>query len=442
MSSVPLLSNNDDEDEITGAVEISLHSLNHEANEIVEYFDDKDAEETEVKSLIQQDIAEAAKGNIPPLPPGKKYHLFVSYSSEDREAANTIRDQMERRFHLKCMDFERDFIPGKNIDKNIADEMLHSVKVLLILSPFYIQSFWCVTEAREACNLSFTDVENLNVIPLLLRPLEKDLPPFLKSYVYIDAQKELDVPAKIFEAFNHPGSVDPLHQDRSASTYNNDNGVLLCRKIACKTRYAEHGLAFRFQPFEEYEEQRISLFDVDLVECDHHYSAVTKDLNARCLFRNYPVLTSVKWRCAAIFFLFLSTLGISLTLFQLSTIPGSILYHRTARITIIILGLTVLCSMCPCGFFIIYIWRRILSTYTHSVVLQHNLAFYRSSKCLMYFDNSTDLSKPTLYIFRYDTTECEKYLVSLLKKNVPALDMDIAEHTSLKRSDNISPGYS
>lgn len=80
------------------------------------------------------------------------------------------------------------------------------VKVLLILSPNYTQSHWCVTEAREACQLSFKDLCDVSVIPLLLRLLEKQLPPFLKSFVYTDAQKELDVPAKIYDAYLNPGN--------------------------------------------------------------------------------------------------------------------------------------------------------------------------------------------------------------------------------------------
>lgn len=139
------------------------------------------------------------------LPPNKKYHLFISYSAEDREDANKICEHMEKRFQMKCMNFERDFVPGKSIDENISDEMQKSVKVLLILSPNYTQSHWCVTEAREACQLSFKDLCDVSVIPLLLRPLEKQLPPFLKSFVYIDAQKELDVPAKIYDAYLNPG---------------------------------------------------------------------------------------------------------------------------------------------------------------------------------------------------------------------------------------------
>lgn len=170
--------------------------------------EDKILNETEVKTVaFREDRDEVVTSDTKPLPPGKEYHLFMSYSSEDRDDANTIRQHLEERFHLKCLYYERDFQIGKNIDDNITEGLQKSVKALILISPFYTQSHYCVTEAREACKLSFTDMENHNVIPVLLRPLPKDLPPFLNSYVYIYAQREMDVAGKIYEAFNQPGKV-------------------------------------------------------------------------------------------------------------------------------------------------------------------------------------------------------------------------------------------
>lgn len=163
-----------------------------------------------VRSNFEESVVRVAVNNMSaskqkPLPLGKEYHLFMSYSSEDREYANIIREHLEERFHLNCLYYERDFQSGKRLDENIRDGLQKSVKALILLSPFYLQSFWCVTEAWEVCRLSFTDMENYNVIPVILRPLLKDLPPFLNSYIYIDAQKEMDVAGKIHEAFNQPG---------------------------------------------------------------------------------------------------------------------------------------------------------------------------------------------------------------------------------------------
>ena len=166
-----------------------------------------DLDDTDLKVLAMQGSVEDQPLLLTKsLPPGKEYHLFMSYSSEDRTDANEIRQQLEERFQLKCLYYERDFQIGKNIDENITEGMKKSMKALILLSPFYLQSHYCITEAREACKMSFTDFENLNVIPVVLTPLQKEMPPFLNSYVYIDAQKELDVAGKIYQAFNQPGT--------------------------------------------------------------------------------------------------------------------------------------------------------------------------------------------------------------------------------------------
>lgn len=141
------------------------------------------------------------------LPPGKKYHLFIAHSAIDGQQALKICKELESRFLLKCMFFDRDFMPAKRIDENIQQEMEKSVKVLLLLSPDFLNSHWCDMEARLAVQMSFDRSSDLRIIPVLLRDLdpENDLPPFLKPYVCIDSQKEYDCTAKIHEAFYYTG---------------------------------------------------------------------------------------------------------------------------------------------------------------------------------------------------------------------------------------------
>lgn len=141
------------------------------------------------------------------LPSGKKYHLFVAHSSEDGSEVKDLCNDLEKRFHLKCMNYERDFIPGKLLDDNIYDEMKKSLKIFIVMSPNFLDSFTCVTEARQAFEMAHADGEHLKVIPILLRPGKKDLPPFLKSYRYIDALKEKDIALKIMETFWHSGNI-------------------------------------------------------------------------------------------------------------------------------------------------------------------------------------------------------------------------------------------
>lgn len=158
------------------------------------------------------DIDVLIEGKFDDLPTGKKYHIFIAHSALDGDQALQICKELESRFLLKCMYFDRDFTPAKRIDENIQHEMEKSVKVLLILSPDFLDSHWCDMEARLAVQMSFDRAFSLRIIPLILRDIDadKDLPPFLKPYVCIDARKEYDSVAKIHEAFYHSGKQTVL----------------------------------------------------------------------------------------------------------------------------------------------------------------------------------------------------------------------------------------
>lgn len=117
------------------------------------------------------------------LPPGKKYHLFIAHSTVDHQLAVDICKELERRFLLKCMLFDRDFLPAKPIDVNAQHELERNVKVLLLLSPDFLKSQWCDMEARLAVQMFYDPNFKLKIIPVLVRGLNVDsnLPPFLKT---------------------------------------------------------------------------------------------------------------------------------------------------------------------------------------------------------------------------------------------------------------------
>lgn len=143
------------------------------------------------------------------LPPGKKYHLYISHSDEDETQALKIGRDLESRFFFRCMISGRDFLPGTWICDNIHHEMLKSVNVLLILTPSFLKSLWCDVEARLAVQMSYDPNFNLQIIPLKLRDLgaDSDLPPFLKPFECIDAQRESDIPARLNNALYHIGRI-------------------------------------------------------------------------------------------------------------------------------------------------------------------------------------------------------------------------------------------
>ncbi|XP_076095438.1 uncharacterized protein LOC143066338 [Mytilus galloprovincialis] len=220
------------------------------------------------------------------LPPGKKYHLFVSYSSDDTDEVYKICEELEKRFFLKCSNFERDFVAGQTIDDNIKNEMCKSVKVLLVLSSSYLGSLWCMGEAHEAMDMS-TRRRNNNVIPIMLRPLDIQLPTILKRYRYIDAVKENDVAAKIRDAFYHSAAVEISFDDTAES---NQNGFrLLSKPVIRLSPFFRRGFVYKFSPFNADDLLTLKSQNIHHVQCVQQTKAAIAYVNSRALMKYYRV---------------------------------------------------------------------------------------------------------------------------------------------------------
>lgn len=143
------------------------------------------------------------------LPNGKNYHLYISYCDADRRHAYAICSELESRFLLNCMLFNRDFSPGVDTGSEIENKMARSANVLLLLSPDFLRNKWCDVEINVAVQMSYDPNFNLKIIPVILRDIDAgcDLPPLLQHYVCIDVQKENDCCAKINEAIYHTGKT-------------------------------------------------------------------------------------------------------------------------------------------------------------------------------------------------------------------------------------------
>lgn len=143
------------------------------------------------------------------LPPGKRYHVYISHAAAEETQAKLIGRALESRFLLQCLISPRDFTPDQTICDNIHHELMKSISVLLLLSPDFFKSKWCDVEARLAVQLSYDLNINLKIIPVLLQDLnsDTDLPLFLQPFACIDAQKGADCPAQIKEAFYKSGII-------------------------------------------------------------------------------------------------------------------------------------------------------------------------------------------------------------------------------------------
>lgn len=99
--------------------------------------------------------------------------------------------------------------------------------------------------------------------------------------------------------------------------------------------------------------------------CKKHFTTIMEDLNNKCLFCNYfcnyPVFSSIKWRCLLLCVLSTAFSCIWVASFLLSATYGSILQDQTYWEMNIIIGLPILFSICPCGLLIIYGCRRMVT---------------------------------------------------------------------------------
>ena len=144
-----------------------------------------------------------------PLPPGKLYHVFLSYraagptTSLDRTWVRNVREKLENEYGYVCCDHERDFIPGWKIVDNITHCIMSSVKTVIVLSEQAVKSPWCSFEAELSLTMNL-DMRKRTLIPVIIEQCE--VPPHLSSLTYIDGRENPDVwwPALI-RAINSTG---------------------------------------------------------------------------------------------------------------------------------------------------------------------------------------------------------------------------------------------
>lgn len=112
-----------------------------------------------------------------------KYDVFISYSHKDGDwVTQTLVPRLEAGGLKVCID-ERDFIPGKAALLNMQDGIGGSRRILLVLSPHWVESRWTQFEA-ELARTDDPDGVKARTIPLLWRRCT--LPEYLAVLTYVD----------------------------------------------------------------------------------------------------------------------------------------------------------------------------------------------------------------------------------------------------------------
>ncbi|XP_041652115.1 uncharacterized protein LOC121515422 [Cheilinus undulatus] len=124
-----------------------------------------------------------SSSDLPTLRDGESYHVFISYSSTDYQWTHSLIEQLESCGLQVCY-HERDFTPGRTVLENMSDCIQESQKVLLVLSPEFVRSRWCLLEANMSL---FRDcLERKPIVPVLLEP-GVSIPLHLCHLTYLEA---------------------------------------------------------------------------------------------------------------------------------------------------------------------------------------------------------------------------------------------------------------
>ncbi|XP_062618641.1 toll-like receptor 4 [Saccostrea cucullata] len=110
--------------------------------------------------------------------PLNQYDAFVSYADEDRSFVLRMIKELEEEEGIKLCIHQRDFVPGFDIAENIITAVNKSRKTIILLSPNFIKSSWCMYELHIAKMEEIYSRKDENVIFLILYetlPL-KDIP--------------------------------------------------------------------------------------------------------------------------------------------------------------------------------------------------------------------------------------------------------------------------
>ncbi|XP_069830130.1 uncharacterized protein [Dendropsophus ebraccatus] len=125
--------------------------------------------------------------SVPELTENDLYHVFISFSSADSTWVHRLIHKLEDTFpSLKICTHDRDFTAGKTIIENMTNCIQRSQKMLMVLSPDFVHSRWCLFEA----NLSmFQDcISHKAIVPVKLKPCP--MPLYLSHLPYVEAEDE------------------------------------------------------------------------------------------------------------------------------------------------------------------------------------------------------------------------------------------------------------
>eukprot|EP00105_Crassostrea_gigas_P032030 XP_011454898.1 PREDICTED: toll-like receptor 13 [Crassostrea gigas] len=102
-----------------------------------------------------------------------RFDAFVSYAEEDREFILNKLNFLEKENGLRICIHCRDFIPGTDIADNITNAIHTSRRTVCVLTPYFLDSYWCMYELNMARMETIYSREGHNILCLII--LDKDV---------------------------------------------------------------------------------------------------------------------------------------------------------------------------------------------------------------------------------------------------------------------------
>ena len=105
-----------------------------------------------------------------------EYDVFISYSTDDYQfVTGEIYNQLKEAGLSLCL-HQKDFLPGHDIAGNIVQAVRNSKITLIVLSPAFLQSKWCIYEFNMARMEGIYSREGENVIYVVMyKPVDVTL---------------------------------------------------------------------------------------------------------------------------------------------------------------------------------------------------------------------------------------------------------------------------
>ena len=101
-----------------------------------------------------------------------RFDAFVAYHERDSPWVRTVLlKHLENENGLKVCIHERDFTLGEPIEENISSAIESSRRVILVVSPYFVTSNWCLLEMRLARQMSFERGRDI-LIPVILQHID------------------------------------------------------------------------------------------------------------------------------------------------------------------------------------------------------------------------------------------------------------------------------